>query len=78
MAPSATETVTLPARNVESVKYTSATGPYKEIAPIGYEKEAEKEGKDGFKAAKVRTSRTVCFQSLADLDTVSKLPSHLG
>jgi sulfonate dioxygenase len=58
MAPSATETVTVPSRSVENsqVKLTSNTGPYKELAPIGYEKEAEEQGKDGFQAAKVRGS----------------------
>jgi sulfonate dioxygenase len=35
------------------VKLTSNTGPYKELAPIGYEKEVEEQGKDGFAAAKV-------------------------
>jgi sulfonate dioxygenase len=55
MAPSATETTTLPTRTVEpTVKLTSNTGPYKELAPIGYSKKAEEEGSDGFKAAKVR------------------------
>lgn len=54
MAPSATETTTLPVRSQTSaVKLTSNTGPYKELAPIGYEKEAEEQGKDGFGAAKV-------------------------
>jgi len=55
MAPSATETISLPTRPVEhtQVKLTSSTGPYKELAPIGYEKEAEEQGKDGFQAAKV-------------------------
>ena len=55
MAPSATETTTLPLRTTETstVKYTSSTGPYKEIAPVGYEKDAELEGKDGHHAAKV-------------------------
>jgi sulfonate dioxygenase len=55
MAPSATETVTLPTRPVESsqVKLTGGIGPYKELAPIGYAKEAEEHGKDGFQAAKV-------------------------
>lgn len=58
MAPSATETVTLPTRAVEDpkVKLTSNTGPYKELAPIGYEKEAEEQGRDGFQAAKVCAS----------------------
>jgi sulfonate dioxygenase len=55
MAPSVTETVTLPSRAAETstVKLTSNTGPYKELAPIGYEKTAEEQGKDGFSAAKV-------------------------
>jgi len=52
MAPSATETTTIPSHSRE-VKLTSNTGPYKELAPIGYEKQAEEEGKDGFKPAKV-------------------------
>lgn len=55
MAPSATETTTLPTRTAEpTVKLTSNAGPYKELAPIGYSKKAEEEGTDGFKAAKVR------------------------
>ena len=54
MAPSATES--LPIRDVTAkVQLTSSTGPYKELAPIGYEKVAEEEGKDGFQAAKVRS-----------------------
>lgn len=54
MAPSATETTTLPSRTAEpAVKLTSSTGPYKELAPIGYSKKAEEEGTDGFEAAKV-------------------------
>jgi sulfonate dioxygenase len=55
MAPSATETTTLPLRTTETttVKYTSSTGPYKEIAPVGFEKDAELKGKDGHHAAKV-------------------------
>jgi len=62
MAPSATETTTLPTRTAETstVKLTANIGPYKELAPIGYKKEVEEEGKDGFKAAKV-------CQALADL-----------
>jgi len=56
MAPSATETITIPSRPAQTstVKLTSNTGPYKELAPIGYEKKAEEEGIDGFKAAKYR------------------------
>jgi sulfonate dioxygenase len=48
MAPSATETTTLPV-----VSLTTNTGPYKELAPIGYEKEIEEKGKDGVKPAQV-------------------------
>jgi sulfonate dioxygenase len=57
MAPSAVETTTttLPTRTVESlVKLTGGVGQYKELAPIGYEKQAEEEGKDGFSAAKYK------------------------
>ena len=65
MAPSATETITLPTRTVETqaVKLTTNTGPYKELAPIGYEKKAEEEGTDGHKAAKVGTQAEVPFSS---------------
>ncbi|TVY54594.1 Alpha-ketoglutarate-dependent sulfonate dioxygenase [Lachnellula cervina] len=56
MAPSATETTTIPVRAVETsqVKLTSSTGPYKELAPIGYEKKAEEEGTDAHQAAKYK------------------------
>lgn len=55
MAPSAVETATLTERpNVNpTVKLTGGIGPYKELDPIGYEKEAEEKGKDDFKPAKV-------------------------
>jgi len=55
MAPSATETTTLPSHPVEesSVKLTADVGTYKGIAPIGYEKKAEEEGINGFAPAKV-------------------------
>ena len=54
MAPSATEIVTLPTRKAEpAVKLTSSTGPYKELAPIGYSKEAEEKGTEDFRAARV-------------------------
>jgi hypothetical protein len=77
MAPSATETITLPTRRVETstVKLTSNNGPYKELAPIGYEKEAEEQGKDGFAAAKV------CLELIARScsDSIStKTISHIG
>ena len=56
MAPSATETTTLPSRPVEesTVKLTADVGTYKGIAPIGYEKKAEEEGIEGFAPAKVQ------------------------
>jgi sulfonate dioxygenase len=54
MAPSATETVTQTVRDISDLKLT--TNPYKELAPVGYEKDAELKGKDGFKAAKVGLS----------------------
>ncbi|EKD21664.1 TfdA family Taurine catabolism dioxygenase TauD [Drepanopeziza brunnea f. sp. 'multigermtubi' MB_m1] len=43
MAPSATETITL---EHSPVKLISNVGPYKELAPIGYEKDIEEQGKD--------------------------------
>lgn len=51
MAPSATETTTLPTHTEQPVRLTANVGPYKEIAPIGYEQKAEEEGKGGFQAA---------------------------
>jgi hypothetical protein len=79
MAPSATETVTLSTRPAEhsQVKLTSNTGPYKELAPIGYEKEAEEQGKDGFQAAKVCESLILAEQKLNN-PSVRKLSSNLG
>jgi len=61
MAPSATETTTLPTHTNETsaVKLTGGVGPYKELAPIGYDKEAEEVGKEGFEAAHVR----ICLSS---------------
>jgi len=55
MAPSATETIIVPAlaEDVQKVRLTGNAGPYKELAPIGYEKEAELKGKDGHSAAAV-------------------------
>ena len=52
MAPSATETITQPTQETSKVKYT-INNPYKELAPVGYEKDAELKGKEGFKAATV-------------------------
>jgi len=54
MAPSATETITVPAQTAPkpTLKVTGGIGPYKELAPVTYEKEAELNGKDGFEAAK--------------------------
>ena len=51
MAPSVTEITTIPSHSVVSL--TSDTSPYKELAPIGYEKEIEEKGKDGVKPAQV-------------------------
>ncbi len=62
MAPSATETITLPVRAQEpTVKLISSTGPYKELSPVGYEKDVEEEGKDGIAAAAV--CLLVCFSN---------------
>ena len=57
MAPSATEAVESPhivpilPSKIPTVGF--GQGGYKELAGIGYEKEAEEKGKDGFAAAKV-------------------------
>jgi len=54
MAPSATETTTLPSRANESstVRLTgNGLGEYKELAPIGYDKEAEEKGVGKFAPA---------------------------
>jgi sulfonate dioxygenase len=55
MGPSAVETsiaTDRPHVNL-TVKLTGGIGPYKELSPIGYEKEAEEKGRDGFEPAKV-------------------------
>lgn len=52
MAPSATETTTTTLPTRTTVKLTTNNGPYKELAPIGYEKDIEEQGKDGIAAAK--------------------------
>ncbi|KAJ5042336.1 uncharacterized protein L3040_004887 [Drepanopeziza brunnea f. sp. 'multigermtubi'] len=54
MAPSATETITL---EHSPVKLISNVGPYKELAPIGYEKDIEEQGKDrmGSQPPSIRT-----------------------
>jgi hypothetical protein len=84
MAPSATETVTLPTRPAEhsQPKLTSNTGPYKELAPIGYEKEAEEHGKDGFQAARVWNSvdtgpadtKSTSTETISQLGAVRNIP----
>jgi hypothetical protein len=59
MAPSATETTTLPSRTNESstVRLTGdGLGEYKELAPIGYDKEAEEKGVGKFAPASVRST----------------------
>lgn len=56
MAPSAIETVAVPAPPSATLKlYGDGSGDYKELAPSSYAKEAE-EGKAGFDAAKVGTA----------------------
>lgn len=56
MAPSATETVTLPSRTADNskplTKPVDGVGAYKELA-TAFEKDAELKGKDGFEAATV-------------------------
>ncbi|KAH8602038.1 putative alpha-ketoglutarate-dependent sulfonate dioxygenase [Bisporella sp. PMI_857] len=56
MAPSATETTTVPIRAAEqpAIKFATTTSPYKELAAVGYEKKAEEEGLDGHSAAKYK------------------------
>jgi sulfonate dioxygenase len=80
MAPSATETVTLPSRTVETstVKLTSNTGPYKELAPIGYEKSAEEEGTGGFAAAKVCMDKLSRRRTPADKEQYQNYLPHWG
>lgn len=78
MAPSATqtETVTLPDRTTESlVKLTGGVGPYKELAPIGYEKKAEEEGPN---AAKVRFLLSILSVHSHNTHLVQALPASLG
>ncbi|KAI9745632.1 MAG: hypothetical protein M1818_001166 [Claussenomyces sp. TS43310] len=56
MAPSATETTTLPSRPDDSKAslkvFGGGVGAYKEMATVSFEKDAELKGKDGFEAAK--------------------------
>jgi len=58
MAPSATETINVPVpiEGIQKVRLSGNEGPYKELAPIGYEKDAELKGKDGHNAAAVDIS----------------------
>jgi len=79
MAPSAVETTTLPARTAEpAVRLTANTGPYKELAPIGYEKTAEEEGGNGFLAAKVHSLFLSFRPTLLTSLSVPSLPPALG
>jgi sulfonate dioxygenase len=56
MAPSAVDISTLtkqpPANSI--LNLTGEIGPYKELAPIGYEKDVEEKGKHGLNPAQVR------------------------
>lgn len=76
MAPSATSTITVPVQETSTVKLTSNTGPYKELAPIGYEKDAELKGKEGHSAAKVISLPEQPMYILTE--SVSKLPPYVG
>lgn len=76
MAPSATETVVVPTEQVQKVRLTGNAGPYKELAPIGYAKEAELEGTDGHKAAQVCGIERAWENLLTVL--VSSLSAHMG
>jgi sulfonate dioxygenase len=55
MAPSAIETsIVTEQRDLKStVKLAGRIGPYKELSPVRYEKDAEERGRDGFEPAKV-------------------------
>jgi hypothetical protein len=55
MAPSAVETSIATDRHhfKPTLKFAGGVGPYKELSTIGYEKEAEEKGTDGFEPAKV-------------------------
>jgi sulfonate dioxygenase len=61
MAPSAVETsvATDQPRVNPGLKLTGGIGPYKELSPIGYEKEAEEKGRGGFEPAKVDKNLSV-------------------
>ncbi len=53
MAPSAIETTT-ESRQEPTLRLKADTGTYKVLAPTSIDRDAELNGKDGFKAAKVR------------------------
>jgi hypothetical protein len=75
MAPSAIETTTLSSRTVEpTAKLTSNIGPYKELASVGYSKQAEEEGTG---AAKVWDNAPTS-RDLTNIPKVQALPAHLG
>lgn len=78
MAPSATETITVPVQteDVTKVRLTANSGPYKELAPIGYEKDAELKGKDGHNAAAVCIRH--CLQRTSLTHPVPSLPPNMG
>lgn len=60
MAPSATETVTLPTQVKKPASdgfISNELGNYKELAPTSFDKEAEEKGVGKFAAASVRISK---------------------
>lgn len=60
MAPSATETITVPTVTQPVLKLhstQSGTGDYKQLQSHDYDKEAEEGRKEGFSAAKVRVKK---------------------
>jgi hypothetical protein len=80
MAPSATETTTLPAQTTETstVKLTSNTGPYKELAPIGYDKEAEEKGANAAKVCLFITDRLSFPEQIPNNVSSIHIISHIG
>lgn len=78
MAPSAVETTTQLASELQKVKLYPGhvDGAYKELSPITYQREAEEKGVDGHAAAKVSDLNSITHHPLTDL-SVSQLSSYL-
>lgn len=56
MAPSATETITVPQPVTSNLKAFATGGDYKEISAVSFSKEAETKGTDDHAAASVCTN----------------------